>query len=120
MTRRKYKKFKPYSISKKLREENKSNDYFELLLGQISLEDIIALKLEVAYRSLGTVVSGFPIWRMLDNIIKESVLKFGVSISEDQGELSRFLGIDMSRAFILSRKYKTVENLISKKQEDGI
>ena len=39
-----------YSISKKLRKESKSSEEFELMLNGLSLEDVIALKLEIATR----------------------------------------------------------------------
>ena len=41
-------KNKYYSLSKKLRRENRSNDEFEVMIGQLTLEELIGLKLELA------------------------------------------------------------------------
>ena len=40
-------KNKNYSISKKLRKDRKSNEEFEIMLGSLTLEELIALKLEL-------------------------------------------------------------------------
>ena len=42
-----------YSISNKLKKENKSHDEFEVMLNNLTLEEIIALKLELAAKSVG-------------------------------------------------------------------
>ena len=55
-----------YSISKVLREKGKSNDYFEILLANISLEELIALKLELGYKAIGFPLHGYPIWRSIN------------------------------------------------------
>ena len=36
-----------YSLSKKLRQEKKSNDEFEVMMGNLTLEELIGLKLEL-------------------------------------------------------------------------
>ena len=36
-----------YSVSNKLRKENKSHDEFEVMLNNLNLEEVIALKLEL-------------------------------------------------------------------------
>ena len=42
-----------YSIAKELRKENKINNEFEAMLSHLTMEEIIALKLELATRSVG-------------------------------------------------------------------
>ena len=49
---------KSYSISKVLRKENKSDDKLEMMLSNLSLEEIIALKLEISSRSVGNRLYG--------------------------------------------------------------
>lgn len=105
---------KNYSISNKLREENKSNDYFEVMLGNVSLEDLIALKLEIAFRSAGTVIYGLPIWKNTLFIFKDAILKFGISVCKDQNELSKFLGISRMQVFRLLKQFKTIEYFLNK------
>ena len=45
-------KNKNYSLIKKLRLENRSNDEFEVMLSQLTLEEVIGLKLELASKVL--------------------------------------------------------------------
>ena len=42
-------KNKYYSVSRKFLRENKTNKEFEIILNSLTLEDIIALKLELSY-----------------------------------------------------------------------
>ena len=44
-------KNKNYSIINKLRKDKKSNDEFEIMLNNLSLEEVVALKLELSSRS---------------------------------------------------------------------
>ena len=43
---------KYYSISNKLRTENKINERFEVMMSSLTLEEIIALRLELAAKSV--------------------------------------------------------------------
>jgi hypothetical protein len=95
-----------YSLSKKLRLENKSNDYFELMLGNLPLEDIIALKLEIAYRSIGFPLLDFPLWKNFQHISKEALLKYVCSVSNTKTEARRILGIDSLNFLKMMKKYR--------------
>ena len=48
-------KNKYYSLSNKLKKESRSHDEFEVMLNNLSLEEIIGLKLELAARSVGNM-----------------------------------------------------------------
>jgi len=93
--RRRYKKKDQeyYSISNKLRSENKINDEFEIMLGSISLEELIGLRLELAAKSVNNKLYGFDILRKTQKIAKDAVLKYAYSASRTQGEAASFLGI---------------------------
>ena len=41
-----------YSISKKLQKDKKISDEFEIMINSLTLEEVIALKLELSTRSL--------------------------------------------------------------------
>lgn len=96
---------KEYSIIKVLRNQKKSNEYFEIMLSNIDLEDLIALKLELAYRSAGVAIYGAPLWRNIHHIIKEALLKYIVSISKSKGEAARYAGVDNLRFLTLLKTY---------------
>ena len=100
-------KNKNYSLARKLRSENKSNDQFEFMLNNLSLEEIIGLKLELAAKSAGGMLYGLPIWFSLQNIVQDAVLKYAYSATETKLEAGRFLGFNKDRFNKLIRKYKT-------------
>ena len=99
------KKFSEYSFSKYLRSNNKSSDEFEFMLNQLSLEEIIALKLEVTSRSLNGKLYGFNLWQNIPRIAKEAMLLFAVSATTNIIEAQTLLGVSSSLEFakILNR-----------------
>lgn len=87
-----------YSISRILREEKKSNDFFELMLGNISMEDLIALKLEIAFRSSSTPLLGFPIWKATTKFVRDAIFKYAYATGGSKLRAMRLLGMN-SRQF---------------------
>lgn len=72
-----------FSIKEVLLKEQKITDDFLFCLSQISLEELIALKLEVSSRFVNkrtTRFFGLPIWKSLNYISKDAALKWAVSI----------------------------------------
>jgi len=96
-----------YSISKKLRRENKSSEEFELMLNNLSIEDIIALKLELATRPFGGKCYGIPIWYSLREIVQDAMLKMALSSCRSKREAARFLGLVPQDFRKLLKKYNT-------------
>ena len=104
-----------YSISNKLRKDGKSSEEFEIILNCLSLEEVIALKLELSSKyALNGKMYGTPIWSSLKNIIKDAVLKYAVSATRSKREAARFLGIQESSLHILIKKYD-VDNYFQQK-----
>ena len=103
-----------YSITNKLRRENKINKDFESMLSNLSLEDIIALKLELSTRSVSNRLYGLPIWNNLVRITQEAVLKYAVSAPRTQGEAMRFLGLRPKDYKTLSKKFE-IDNYFEEK-----
>ena len=99
-------KNKNYSLIKKLRLENKSNDEFEVMLSQLTLEEVIALKLELASKTLEGRLFGLPVWQSMYSIVQDAVFKWVYSASRTKVEATRFLGISQSEFYELVKKYK--------------
>ncbi len=96
---------KDYSISKVLREQKRSNEYFEILLNNLTLEEIIALKMELGYKAIGFPLHGFPIWKSTNYIVKDALLKYAVSATQTKREAMRLLGLPSKRFFRLLKKF---------------
>tara|TARA_R100000152_G_C6667993_1_gene105089 strand:- start:212 stop:565 length:354 start_codon:yes stop_codon:yes gene_type:complete len=95
-----------YSISSVLRKKNKITDEFEIMLSTLSIEDIIALKLELSVKAVGGKLYGIPIWASMTDITKEAVLKFALSATKTKLEAGRFLGLTEMALNTALNKYK--------------
>tara|TARA_A100001515_G_scaffold129881_2_gene116816 strand:- start:287 stop:661 length:375 start_codon:yes stop_codon:yes gene_type:complete len=96
---------KEYSVSNKLKKQNKITDEFEIMLSGLTIEEVIALRLELASRSVGYMMYGIPLWGALNNITKDAVLKYVVSASRSRKEAARVLGVDRIRLHKLYEKF---------------
>jgi len=106
-----------YSISNKLKSEGKIDEKFEIMLSSLTLEEIIALRLELAAKAVNYKLYGTNIWQNLPNIVQESVLKYAYSAARTKGEIASFLGINKSSLKKLLKKYD-ISNYFTK-DSDG-
>lgn len=81
------------SVLDELRKEKKITEEFEILLNDLPLEDIIALKLELSCRTQKSPVYGIPIWKNLTTIVRDATLKFAISSTNTPSEAARVLGL---------------------------
>ena len=94
-----------HSQIRKLRKENKSDPDLELKLSRLTLEELISLKLELIYKSVGDKTYGLHLWRNIDHLIKESVIKFTLSYCGSFNSARRYLGLDIPTWSKLLTKY---------------
>jgi hypothetical protein len=95
------------TMSRKLRGEKKITSEFEDMLSNLSLEEIIALKLELSSKMLKTTFIGVPLWNNLQYIVKDAVLKYAYSMANSAREAAAFLGISKYKLRGLLFKYRT-------------
>jgi hypothetical protein len=96
-----------YSISNKLRKENKSNDEFENMLNCLDLEECIGLKLELASKAAGGKLFGLPVWSSLTDLLKDAIFKYALSATRSKREAALFLGIDIQTFYKLEKYYSS-------------
>ena len=99
-------KYANYSIINKLKTEDKITDGDLNNINNLSLEDLIALKLELSTRPVKNRLYGLPIWDNLVRITQEAVLKYAISATRTQGEAMRFLGLRQTHFRRLLKKYE--------------
>jgi len=97
-----------YSIIKKLDKEAKINKAFLNTINNISLEDLIAIKLELSTRYLCGKFYGMPLWKITRYTVVDALLKTGLSIAKTKKEAARFLGIDYMDFNKYIKKYNTI------------
>jgi|TARA_R110002153_G_scaffold203452_1_gene356444 hypothetical protein len=91
------KDIKYYSISKKLKKENKTSEEFEIMLNNLSLEEIIALKLELASKIVKGKLYGLNIYNNLPVIARDAALKYAISACRTKQNAAALLGISYRR-----------------------
>ena len=88
-----------YNLKNKLLLEGKIDKDFLNKLQFIKLEELIALKLLVATKSLKGKLFNFPILKYSYQICKEAVFKYALSVAKNRKEASLIVG--MKKAEIL-------------------
>jgi len=104
-----------YSISNKLRKDGKSSEEFEIIFNNLSLEEVIGLKLELASKSaFKGKLYGLPLWYSVPSIVKDAILKYAMSATRSKREAARFLGLNELVLKNLIRKHK-IDDYFKKK-----
>lgn len=86
-------KFEKYSIRNKLSREKRINSNFETIMNTLTMEEIIALKLELSASHVNYKLFGFPIFRAIKSIVREACLMFALSATRTPKDASSLLGI---------------------------
>ena len=94
-----------YSVSNKLKSEGKIDEKFEIQLSTLTLEEILALRLELAAKCVNYKLYGTNIWQKLPDIAKDAVLKYAYMAGKTKAEMASFLGVDKSRLRKLLKRY---------------
>ena len=110
-------KYSKYSIINKLKSEKKISDSTLNNINNISLEDLIAIKLELSTRYLYGKLYGIPIWRLTRHAVTDALLKTALSIARTKKEAARFLGVDYMEFNRYIKKYNTISFFEEKEKE---
>ena len=103
-----------YSLLRKLRTEGKITEEFEILISNLSLEEVIGLKLELAAKTTNGMLYGLPLWKSIPFITRDALLKFAISACKTYGDAASFLGIDKSYLKEMLKKYLRMVQLTVK------
>jgi hypothetical protein len=91
---REYKgKYNKYSLRNKLLREKKINSDFEVILNTLTLEEIIALKLELSNLYINNKLYNFPLYKSIKYIIRESLIIFALSTTRTAKDAASVLGM---------------------------
>jgi hypothetical protein len=90
-----------------MKKNKKINENFICMLSSLSLEEIIALKLELSVKNLNNKLYNFPLWSAMPNICRDAMLRYAMSACQSKRDMSRFLGIPVNKLNDILKKYKT-------------
>ena len=94
------------SIITNLKDQGLLTDQTLVSINVISLEDLIAVKLELACNHVNNRLYGLDIWRNSVYIVKEALLKFAISTTNSKKDAARFLGLTYADFRLACKKIK--------------
>ena len=94
------------SLIKKLREEKRTCEEFEVMLRNLTLEEIFFLRLELEDESFRNNLNGYKIYTILGDVIKEGLIKFALNIKTSKQGASKFLGVNIETLERAMIKYR--------------
>lgn len=86
--------------------KSKNRDEVFALINSLTLEEVIALKLELSSKELNGRLFGFDIWASATNIIKEAILIYAISATKSKRDAARFLGISRNNLIEEIKNYQ--------------
>ena len=101
------KKQNNYSFISIMRQKKRINENFMNTLSSLSLEEIIALKLELSIQNINNKLYNFPLWQSMPNITRDALLRYAMSACHSKRDMARFLGIPINKFGDILKKYKT-------------
>ena len=93
------------SIINKLTHEGIVSQDLLVLINNLTLEDLIAIKLELSCALVKNKLYGIDFWTNSCYIIREALLKFAISVSRSKKDAARFLGLDLREFNTQYKKY---------------
>ena len=87
-------KYKHKSIINKLLYNNIINESNLTFIDSMTLEDLIAVKLELSARYINNKLYAFNLLSNTNRLVKEAIIKFAISATQSKMDAARFLGID--------------------------
>ena len=93
------------SIINKLTHEGIVSQDLLVLINNLTLEDLIAIKLELSCALVRNKLYGIDFWSNSCYIIREALLKFSISVCKSKKDAARFLGLDLREFNTQYKKY---------------
>lgn len=90
-----------FSIIKELKTKNLIDDRFLVRVSNISLEDLIAVKLETLSHKINGKMYGLSLARSIKKITQEALVKYARSVCTSNQEVALFLGIDIAHLEVI-------------------
>lgn len=105
-----------YSHLAELRKKGKSNPEFEFMVNNLTLEELIALKLELTSKSISYKLSGMKMWASIPHICRKAMLLYASSIAKTHTGAAILLGMDMGQYLEAFNKYN-IEDIKKAKKD---
>jgi len=90
-------KIKKRTFISKLKSEDRINENFLNIVSDLTLEELIGIKIEMASRLFRGKLYGIPIWITMSRIVKEAMLHVAINSCKTKTDMCSFLGITLEQ-----------------------
>ena len=91
------KKSEKRSFINELKNDNRINENFLNIVSDLTLEELIAIKIEMASRLFRGKLYGIPIWITMPRIVKEAMLHVAINSCKTKTDMCSFLGLTLDQ-----------------------
>lgn len=98
-------KIKKRSFISNLKKEDRINENFLNIVSDLTLEELIGIKIEMASRLFRGKLYGIPLWISMPRVTKESMLRVAVSLCKTKTDIASFLGLTIEQLNDILRNY---------------
>jgi hypothetical protein len=98
-------KIKKRSFISKLKKEDRINENFLNIVSDLTLEELIGIKIEMASRMFRGKLYGIPLWISMPRIVKESMLRVAINLCKTKTDTASFLGVTIEHLNDILRNY---------------
>lgn len=92
-----------------MKKERRLNGNFINVLSSLSLEEVIAIKLELSIRSVNNKMYNFPLWSAMPNITRDALLRYAMHACQSKRDMAKLLGIPVNKFGDILKKYNIEE-----------
>ena len=107
------KKNKYHSVLKDI-DKKFENKNFHHILSNLTLEEIITAKLELSANGLNGKLYGYPIYKNIQHIVRESLVRFSLRFCNSQERAANLLGLNVRQFKSYIKKHNLNTNTENK------
>jgi hypothetical protein len=98
-------KIKKRSFISKLKHEGRINERFLNTISDLTLEELIGIKIEMASKMFRGKLYNLPIWITLPRIVREAMLYVAINSCKTKADMANFLGITSEQFKEIQKSY---------------
>ena len=98
-------KGKKRSFISKVKKEDRINENFLNIVSDLTFEELLAVKIEMASRLFKGKLYNIPIWITMPRIVKEALLHVTINSCKTKTDMATFLGLTSEQFNEILRTY---------------
>jgi hypothetical protein len=100
----------------RFRKAGMLNEQIETAINNLTLEDLIVIKLELSTRTQKSPLFGIPIWDTLNVIVRDALLKYAISVTQTPSEAAASVGLSLKQFRKNMKEFRMYNYIPSRKK----